>query len=176
MPRFGLALKIELSDEQPTAGTGQDSCLNGIRILGVDAQDAARQATMEVSLSSDLKSTPGVTGEVLMSDWRRIWSEVSRRYIEAKDSQGAIVELFGLYSKLDPGERKAANKELFEAIRAGDDLERWDALAIANKFKLTDAMPYLDELAARLLLDDSPGAPFELAKVQKIIERLQSPT
>jgi hypothetical protein len=111
-----------------------------------------------------------------MSDWRRIWSEVSGRYIEAKDSQGAIVELFGLYAKLDPNERKAANDELFEAIRAGDDLERWDALAITNKFKLADAIPYLGELAVRLQSDDSPGAPFELAKVQRIIERLQSPT
>jgi hypothetical protein len=138
--------------------------------------DAARQATMEVVVQLRLKSTPRATGDVSMSDWRRIWSEVSRRYIEAKDSQGAIVELFGLYAKLDPDERKAANEELFEAIRAGDDLERWDALAITNKFKLKDALPYLGELAVRLQLDDSPGARFELAKVQRIIERLQSPT
>lgn len=109
-----------------------------------------------------------------MSDWRRIWSEVSRRHIAAKDSQGAITELFKLYAELDPDERKAANEDLFEAIRAGDDLERYDALAITNKFELADAMPCLRELAIRLQLNDSPGAPFELAKVQRLIKKLQT--
>ena len=109
-----------------------------------------------------------------MSDWRRIWSEVSRRYIAAKDSQGAIVELFKLYAALDPDEREAANADLFEALRAGDDGERYDAQAITSKFELVDAIPYLRELAVRLQLDDSPGAPFELAKVQRLIEKLQT--
>ncbi len=109
-----------------------------------------------------------------MSDWQRIWSEVSRRHIAAKDSQGAIVELFGLYAELDPDERKAVNKDLFEAMRVGDETQRFDALAITNEFKVADAMPYLRELAVRLQLDDSPGAPFELAWVQEIIKKLQT--
>ncbi len=111
-----------------------------------------------------------------MSDWRRIWSEVSRRHIAAKDSQGAIVELFKLYSKLDPDERKAANKDLFEAIRDGDETFRYDALAITSEFKLADAMPHLNHLAIRLQMDDSPGAPFELQWVQRIIQKLRTST
>jgi hypothetical protein len=109
-----------------------------------------------------------------MSDWRRIWSEVSRRHIAAKDSQGAIRELFGLYAELDPDERKAANQDLFEAMRVGDETQRFDALAITSEFKLADAIPYLRELAVRLQLDDSPGAPFELTRVQRLIKKLQT--
>jgi len=35
-------------------------------------------------------------------------------------------------------------------------------------------MPYLRDLAVRLQFDESPGAPFELAKVQRLIEKLQT--
>ena len=109
------------------------------------------------------------SGDASMSDWLRIWSEVSRRHIAAKDSQGATLELLGLYAELDPNERRAANEDLFEALRTGDETQRYDSLAIISKFKLAEAMPYLKELGARLQLDGSPGAPFELVWVQGII-------
>ena len=109
----------------------------------------------------------------MSSDWRSMWTEVDRRHQEMKDSQGAIVELFERYAQLDATGRRAANEALFEALGESDETKRYDALAIINEFKIGDAIPHLRELAARLQIEDSPGAPFELAKVRRIMDKLR---
>jgi hypothetical protein len=111
----------------------------------------------------------------MTADWNTVWTEVDRSYRDAKDSQGAISELFDRYAELDPRERTEANKVLFEALRGRDEGRRYDALAIIREFVLYEAMPFLMELAIRLQFDDSPGAPFELAKVQRIIDAWDGP-
>jgi hypothetical protein len=58
-------------------------------------------------------------------------------------------------------------------MRDGTEHQRYDALAIINEFRVTEALPHLLDLALRLQLDDGPGAPFELAKVERIIRRLR---
>lgn len=113
-------------------------------------------------------------GGFVSVDWRKQWAEIDRRHQDAKDSQGAIVELFQRYAELPPEDRNHANKVLFEALQEGTETQRYDALAIINEFRVTEAIPHLRELAARLQMDDSPGAPFELAKVQRFISKLQS--
>lgn len=111
----------------------------------------------------------------MTTDWRTVWREVDRRRQQAKDSQGAIVELFERYARLNPAGRAAANEALFEALHESDETRRYDALAIINEFQIREAVPHMRELAARLqLADDSPGAPFELAKVQRFLEKLQT--
>ena len=107
-----------------------------------------------------------------MSDFVRLWTEIDKRHVDAKDSQGAIPELFDLYQSLDPKERESANSDLFAALREGSEGQRYDALAIINQFRVREAVPHLRELAVRLQMDDSPGAPFELAKVERIIGKL----
>lgn len=107
-----------------------------------------------------------------MSDFGRSWAEIDRRYVDSKDSQGAIPELFQLYESLDPREREAANANLFASLRAGSEGQRYDALAIINQFQVREAVPHLRELAVRLETDESAGAPFELAKVERIIGKL----
>jgi len=109
----------------------------------------------------------------MTSNWREMWAEVDRRHEESKDSQGAIVELFGRYARLDKQGRADADGALFEALHGEDETKRYDALAIINEFQLSEAIPHLRELAARLQLTDTPGAPFELAKVQRILHKLQ---
>jgi hypothetical protein len=109
----------------------------------------------------------------LNSDWRTLWAEVNHRHQEAKDSQGAIGELFARYAVLDPVDRAAANEALFEALHENDETKRYDALAIINEFQVREAIPHLRALAASLQLDDSAGAPFELAKVTRFVEKLQ---
>ncbi len=52
----------------------------------------------------------------MTSDWRTVWSEVDRRHQEAKDSQGALEELFERYARLVSAERVAANQVLFESL------------------------------------------------------------
>lgn len=109
-----------------------------------------------------------------MSDFMRLWSEIDSRHVDAKDSQGAVPELFELYKSLDPVERNAANADLFAALRVGTEGQRYDALAIINEFRVRQALDHLRELAVRLQVESSPGAPFELAKVERIIGRLMA--
>lgn len=85
----------------------------------------------------------------MTSDWRTVWSEVDRRHQEAKDSQGALEELFERYARLVSAERVAANQVLFESLDEDDETRRYDALAIINRFHLTEAIPHMRELAIR---------------------------
>lgn len=109
-----------------------------------------------------------------MSDFKRLWLEIDERYVAAKDAEGALAALYKLYGSLDDDERSAANADLFVALRDGTEGERFDALAIINKFGIAEALPHMRELAVRLQLDDSPGAPFELEKVERFISELKS--
>jgi hypothetical protein len=102
-----------------------------------------------------------------------MWAEVDRRHVEAKDSQGATHELYGRYAVLNNAERKQVNQVLFEALEKGSESERYDALALINRFNVVEGLEPLRRLAIRLQLDESPGAPFELAKVQRFIDRLK---
>ena len=110
----------------------------------------------------------------MSSDWRSVWEEVDRRHTMEKDSQGAIIELYELYAELDAAERADANEALLEALREGDEDKRFDALAIIDEFSLREAIPDLRALSARLQFDDSPGAPFEMAKIGRILEKLKA--
>lgn len=111
----------------------------------------------------------------MTTSWRELWAEVGRRHEESKDNQGAIVQLLECYVSLDAQSRAEADRAIFEALLGEDETKRYDALAIINAFQLQDAIPHLLELAARLQLTDTPGAPFELAKVERIIAKLRPP-
>ena len=110
----------------------------------------------------------------MSSDWRSVWIDVDRRYRQSKAAPGAIIELFERYAELDPAGRAEANEAIFEALREGDEGKRWDALAIINEFRLQEAIPDLRALSARLQFDDSPGAPFEVAKIDRLLKKLQA--
>jgi len=109
----------------------------------------------------------------MSKEWRTQWAEIDRRHQGDRDSQGAIVELFERYAELQPEQRENVNKILFEALREGTEVQRYDALAIINEFQVGEALPHLSQLAARLQFDDSASAPFELAKVQRIMSKLR---
>lgn len=106
-----------------------------------------------------------------MDAWRRI----DRAFVDAKDSAGALPALFALYRRLSTTERKEVDVCLIHALASGTESERFDALAIINEFRIAAALPALRELAVRLQLEDSPGAPFELAKVNRFISKLAMP-
>ena len=106
-----------------------------------------------------------------MAAWRR----VDRAFVDAKDSPGALPALFALYRRLDASGRKEVDVCLIEALASGTESQRFDALAIINEFGITAALPAMRELAIRLQLENSPGAPFELAKVNRFISKLTMP-
>jgi hypothetical protein len=103
--------------------------------------------------------------------------EMYRRRVDeeansVKDSYLALERLYSLYRSFAADERTMADKVLAEwAISDVEDV-RYDALALIDDFKIRAAMPALRLLTARLESSSSPGAPYELRKVTRILADL----
>lgn len=46
---------------------------------------------------------------------------------------------------------------------------RWDALTLVRAYKISATLPALRQLEAQLERSDDPGAPYEAAKVNRVI-------
>ena len=107
--------------------------------------------------------------------WRQRWHEISVRAEELKDSPGAIPALYAAYRTIEARDRTMVDAVIAEAVESDDATERFDALALVDEFRITVAVPYLARLAERLKTVDSPGAPFEREKVNRILQQLGTP-
>jgi hypothetical protein len=114
-----------------------------------------------------------VTDSKVRSEWEAFWREVDQTYEDAKDSQGALLALFDRYRNLRPGDRKAVDGLLAESLASPNENVRFDVLALVGEFNVRSTEPQLRILAARLEADMTPGAPFELAKVNRILRQFQ---
>lgn len=106
------------------------------------------------------------------SRWLALWRETDARYREMKASSDAVLELFDRYRALSPTDRSEVDRLLAETLLSDDKKLRFDALALIREFRISSALPQLRALAKRLPRTKSPGAPYELAKVQRIIDVL----
>jgi hypothetical protein len=86
-----------------------------------------------------------------------------------KDSYLAVDRMFELYKRFDPEERVMADQVLAEWALSEDETIRFDAQALIRKFKITSAIPALQKLAERLAVTRTPGAPYELQIVKRLI-------
>lgn len=99
-------------------------------------------------------------------EWARIDAEAHAR----KDSQSAVFALEEFYRSLSSDERSAANAVLVEWL--SDDGKRYDAMALIAEFSVVTALPALRELEARTEHSDQPSAPYDWAKVNRLIAKL----
>lgn len=91
-----------------------------------------------------------------------------------KDPQLALDQLLALYGKFDESERAMANRVLAEWSISMDEGKRFDALTIVDEFGVSEVAPALRELAGRLNGSAVRGAPYELQKVDRLLDRLAS--
>jgi hypothetical protein len=84
----------------------------------------------------------------------------------------ALERLCVLYRSLDPEERTLADEVIADWVLSDDPNIRFDALALIREFHIGSAIPSLEELAKRLPSVRTPGAPYELEKVNGIISSL----
>lgn len=91
-----------------------------------------------------------------------------------KDSFSVVLKLSAMYRKLDNEERNFADRVLAEWVLSKDECLRFDALALIDDFKVLESLPALEELAKRLYSSCTPGAPYELQKVNRIIKKFSS--
>jgi len=90
-----------------------------------------------------------------------------------KDSYLALDRLHQLYRRFDVNEREMAEQVLTEWALSMDENVRFDALALIDDFKIASAVPALQTLLAHLASATSPGAPYEIKKVARIIAGMQ---
>lgn len=107
---------------------------------------------------------------------RRRWEELHERLDadarESKTSQQAVVELAGHYARLSPSERLVIDELLAEWAISDDEAKRFDALALISEHRIRSAVPALRQLANRLEETPTPAAPYEWAKVNRILGKL----
>jgi hypothetical protein len=101
-------------------------------------------------------------------------SAADERATALKDSQLALDELLQLYERLDDSERALANDVIAEWVASDDEKLRFDALALIDRYVIGGAVESLQGLAERLRVMRTPGAPYELQKVDRILRRLRS--
>ena len=89
-----------------------------------------------------------------------------------KDSQLVLLRLLGLYDSFDESEQIAAWTVFRDWLRSDDEGKRWDAEAVIADRSIIELLPDLEVLAGRLADMDTPGAPYELAKIRRLRERL----
>ncbi len=100
------------------------------------------------------------------------WEETDKHETVRKNSQGTLLELMGLYERFDEVERVMANRILCEWIESDNNRKRFDALAIIDKYKIRSAIPKLRDFESKIANRPDYEAPYELAKVRRILERL----
>jgi hypothetical protein len=105
--------------------------------------------------------------------FEKYWTALDRDAVSRKDSHGVVFDLFEFYSQLDSDERALADQVLVEWIDADDARKRFDALALVDRFRVSAAVPKLRELDARLQQRTDPEAPYELAKVRRILRHVE---
>jgi hypothetical protein len=95
-----------------------------------------------------------------------------REAAEQKDSHLVFEKLRDLYQTFDPDERASADAVFSDWALAKDESVRFDALALIDELKIVTAAPALETLVLRLGLHDTPGAPYEVKKVERILKNL----
>ena len=89
-----------------------------------------------------------------------------------KASQAAVLELSASYAELGDADRRVVDELLAEWALSDDEATRFDALALIDEHEIATALPALQLLLVRLREATDPGAPYECAKVRRIVARL----
>jgi hypothetical protein len=113
-----------------------------------------------------------VTAGDVREAWRRFREDASARALANKQSNDTLTALFGRYRALSDSERAVIDELLAEQLASLDETDRFDALAVIREFRITSAMPQLRVLAEWLEAQSGPGAPYEWAKVNRLIANL----
>lgn len=100
------------------------------------------------------------------------WESVDREALEMKDSYLALDRLHSLYRRLDEDERALADEILCEWVLSDTEAKRFDAMAVIREFRVSRAVPALEQLSRRLRGRGEPGAPFEQEKIEGLLSEL----
>ena len=100
------------------------------------------------------------------------WDRLDQEADQSKDSQLALNQLQSTYASLDLGEQELAQQVLSAWVESGDSHRRFAALAMIDRLGLRSALPALRRLGEVYEHSEGPSAPYDWAKVNRIIGRL----
>jgi hypothetical protein len=107
--------------------------------------------------------------ETIRAKWNQQWEDAHKEYVSEKDSQGVLAVLAERYRQLEVGDKAVVDGVVGDALLSDQEWRRYDALFLVKEFGIRSATESLKALAQRLAEDQRPGAPFEFAKVQRIV-------
>jgi hypothetical protein len=114
------------------------------------------------------------TDESVADDWIQFRERASKQAEDEKQSHATLFSLFERYRDLSEPQRDIIDALLARDLGSNDEALRFDALAVIREFRITRTVPQLRTLAERLEHTNSPGAPYEWAKVNRLIGILVS--
>src|SRR5262245_18867586 len=139
------------------------SCTQGVRIAPVASDDHRIGTPSGAHMNVD--------------EFRKeMWAyrqAADRDAIALENSNLAWEWLREFYWSLEADRRMLADQVLTEWLLSDDESVRYDALVLIDDFRIAAALPGLHEAAGRLRRSESPGAPFELKKVDRIVNMLE---
>lgn len=115
-----------------------------------------------------------MTDDELRAAWSAFRDALDVEQVAAKDSQGALPRLFEKYGSLSASEREIVDELISRDVTSSDETRRFDAVALIGEFRIASAVPALRLLAIQLESDPAPGAPFEWAKINRVLAEVQA--
>ena len=104
--------------------------------------------------------------------WRDLRDQLDERARASKRSQEAAIDLAAAFARLSDAERSNVVPTLDEWLLSDDEALRFDALYVVAEHSVAEAVPALRVLQDRLEASSAPGAPYEWAKVNRLIAQL----
>lgn len=101
--------------------------------------------------------------------WLQARDEAEARAVANKQSQEVLAALFLMYRSLSADDRLEIDRLLAEQLSSQDETDRFDAIALIREFSIASALPALRRLSDWLETATWPGAPYEWAKVNRLI-------
>lgn len=109
---------------------------------------------------------------------RAMWSayrdQADIEEVRSKNSQQVVLNLFRLYRTLTAEDRLEIDQFLAEQLGSADPALRFDSLAVIQEFRISSAIPALQNLAATLN-ERTPQIVHEKQKVERLIDALRAP-
>lgn len=120
------------------------------------------------------QSAETVTDEAIRSEWTALSERLDAEARAMKEAQAAVIELSQRYALLDGEARPVVDELLSEWALSDDENQRFKALALVSDHRIVSALPALRELLVKLQDSPTPGAPYEQAKIRRIMARLEN--
>jgi hypothetical protein len=108
----------------------------------------------------------------IKAEWQDLRDRLHKEAVAEKCAQRAILDLSREYMARPAAEREIIDSTLAEWVLSDNESVRFDALALIYEYEIISTLPTLRQLLERLEKSTAPSAPYEMAKVMRIIGKL----